>query len=188
VTPAAISPKSPKPASPGPPHNMQALHARPQGTTDKQPREITSRATTARPHHSLASTASSCTPYHSSTPRLCCIGQSAACLQKMASPYNLPAELPSYAAHRMSQSFDPNIPPAPPPKPSSQEVSRQSTPAAGQSLPAPPLDEQRGYTPGTAGQQYHGQASMREAAEMPQDPGDRWLPKLLEDKSYDLPA
>jgi len=109
-------------------------------------------------------------------------------LYKMANLYNPPAELPSYATHRMSQSFDPNIPPAPPPKPSSQEVSRQSTPAAGQSLPAPPLDDQRGYTPATAGQQYHDQTSIRDAAQIPQDPGDRWLPKLLEDKSCVLPA
>lgn len=104
----------------------------------------------------------------------------------MASSYNLPAELPSYVGRRMSQSFDPNTPPAPPPKPSSEEVSRQSTPAAGQSLPAPPLDEQRGYAAATAGQQYHDQVSLRETAAIPQDPGDRWLPKLLEDKSYGL--
>jgi len=104
-------------------------------------------------------------------------------IYNMASSYNSPAELPSYAARRMSQSFDPNIPPAPPPKPSSQEVSRQSTPAAGQSLPAPPLDDLRGYTPVTAGQQYHDQASMHDAVQIPQDPGDNWLPKLLEDKS-----
>jgi hypothetical protein len=106
----------------------------------------------------------------------------------MANSYNPPAELPSYTVHRMSQSFDPNIPPAPPPKPSSQEVSRQSTPAAGLSLPAPPLDGQRAYSPATAGQQYYDQASMRDAAQIPQDPGDRWLPKLLEDKSCVLSA
>jgi hypothetical protein len=104
----------------------------------------------------------------------------------MAAPYTPSMELPSYAAHRMSQSYDPNLPPAPPPKPSSQEVSRQSTPAAGQpAVPPPltPLGDQRRYSPAVDGQQYQDQARMRDAAQIPQDPGDRWLPKLLEDKS-----
>jgi hypothetical protein len=101
-----------------------------------------------------------------------------------ASHNNPPSDFPPYAAHRLSYSFDPNLPPAPPPKPSSQEVSRQGTPAANQSLPPPPLGEQRGYTQVAESQQDEEQARVRDAAERLQDPGDRWLPRLLQDKSY----
>ena len=104
----------------------------------------------------------------------------------MATSYNNPpSELPPYAAHRLSYSFDPNLPPAPPPKPSSQEVSRQGTPAVSQSLPAPPLGEHRGHNQVAEVQQdEEQQVRMRDAAKRIQDPGDRWLPRLLQDKSY----
>jgi hypothetical protein len=101
-----------------------------------------------------------------------------------AAPYNMPSDLPPYAGHRLSYSYDPNMPPAPPPKPNSQEVSRQSTPATSQSLPLPTTGEQRGYIQAPDGRRDQEQAGMHEAAERSQDPGDRWLPKLLQDKSY----
>lgn len=104
----------------------------------------------------------------------------------MASPY-LPSGAGSpYAAHRVSQSFDPNVPPAPPPKPNSQEVSRQSTPVAGQSMLPPTPDGQRLYVSSTEGQQYREGVVSQDRVRIQSipDPGDRWLPKLLEDKSY----
>ncbi len=105
----------------------------------------------------------------------------------MSSPS--PAYAP-YQPNRSSQSFDPNAPPAPPPKPSSQEVSRRSTPAGTQSLiPPPPAQKEEPF--GTLGgvfedPQLPQQARMREAAyaQHSQDPGEQWLPKILEDKSY----
>lgn len=103
----------------------------------------------------------------------------------MASPFVTSGAGPSFAAHRMSQSFDPNIPPAPPPKPSSQEVSRQGTPVAGQPFAPPPPDVQRPYAHTVEGQQYREATPQHDptSAQSIPDPGDRWLPKLLEDKS-----
>ncbi|KAE8443346.1 hypothetical protein EG329_001989 [Mollisiaceae sp. DMI_Dod_QoI] len=104
----------------------------------------------------------------------------------MSSPS--PAYVP-YASHRNSQSFDPNTPPAPPPKPSSQEVSRRSTPAGSQPLPAPPPPQQEEafgtYGSTSSDQQSMQQARLREGVHAPQvqDPGEQWLPKILEDKS-----
>lgn len=96
---------------------------------------------------------------------------------------------PPYQSHRNSQSFDPNLPPAPPPKPSSQEVSRRSTPAGSQPLPLPPppqLQEAFGtYGGSSEDPQPSQQARLREGvyAQQTQDPGEQWLPKILEDKS-----
>ncbi|KUJ20238.1 uncharacterized protein LY89DRAFT_579242 [Mollisia scopiformis] len=108
----------------------------------------------------------------------------------MSSPS--PAYAP-YASHRNSQSFDPNTPPAPPPKPSSQEVSRRSTPAGSQPLlPPPPPQQQEAF--GTYGSTSEDQRPIQQArlheaarAQQLQDPGEQWLPKVLEDKSkHDL--
>ncbi|CZR70146.1 uncharacterized protein PAC_20047 [Phialocephala subalpina] len=94
---------------------------------------------------------------------------------------------PPYSSHRNSQSFDPNTPPAPPPKPSSQEVSRRSTPAGSQPLPPPPPQQEAFGTYGGTpeDQQLVQQARLREVAhaQQVQDPGEQWLPKILEDKS-----
>ncbi|PQE17574.1 Modifier of rudimentary Modr protein [Rutstroemia sp. NJR-2017a BBW] len=91
-----------------------------------------------------------------------------------------PATYPAYPPARNSQSFmnNPNTPPPPPPKPSSRDVSRQGTPAAGQSFPRP------GETshPYAAGQDAP-RSVLREAPPQIQDPGDQWLPKILQDKS-----
>ncbi|KAG4428735.1 hypothetical protein IFR05_015785 [Cadophora sp. M221] len=95
---------------------------------------------------------------------------------------------PPYQPHRNSQSFDPNLPPAPPPKPSSQEVSRRSTPAVNQPLPPPPpsqTQEALGTYGGSSDDpQPSQQARFREGAyaQQTQDPGEQWLPKILEDK------
>lgn len=94
---------------------------------------------------------------------------------------------PSYQSHRNSQSFDPNTPPAPPPKPSSQEVSRRSTPAGTQPLPPPPPPHQQEAI-GSYDGQYDDRQSIQQgqvaaAAQNIQDPGEQWLPKILEDKS-----
>ena len=92
---------------------------------------------------------------------------------------------PLYQPHRISQSFDPNIAPAPPPKPSSQEVSRRSTPAGGQPL-SPPPPEAFGTYRESENIQAGKQARLREVAyaqQIIQDPGEQWLPKILEDKS-----
>ncbi|KAH8784070.1 hypothetical protein BGZ57DRAFT_884626 [Hyaloscypha finlandica] len=97
---------------------------------------------------------------------------------------------PPYQPRRNSQSFDPNTPPAPPPKLSSQEVSRRSTPAGSQSLIPPPPTQQLQDHFGTRGGasddlQHVQQARMNEVAysQHSQDPGDQWLPKILENKS-----
>ncbi len=96
---------------------------------------------------------------------------------------------PPYQSHRNSQSFDPNLPPAPPPKPSSREVSRRSTPAGSQPLPPPPPPQSQEafgtYGGGSNGPQLPQQARLLEGvyAQPTQDPGEQWLPKILEDKS-----
>lgn len=94
-----------------------------------------------------------------------------------------PPDYPPYQPHRNSQSFDPNTPPAPPPKPGSQEVSRRSTPATGGPLPPPPPQENAGNystSPGDTQQAAH----LRDLAyaQHTQDPGENWLPKILENK------
>lgn len=99
-------------------------------------------------------------------------------LLAMAESYGASGDLPSYASHRMSQQFDLNTPPLPPPKPNSQEVSRQGTPAsAGQHLL--PLETPRVF-------EQSPQSSEQAAAQAwsSQDPGPKWLPKILENKSY----
>ncbi|KAB8289551.1 hypothetical protein EYC80_010709 [Monilinia laxa] len=74
----------------------------------------------------------------------------------MSSPS--PYSTSNYTPHRNSQSYsgiDPNAPPPPPPKPNSRDVSRQ-------------------------GRQDD---SSREQPQQIQDPGDQWLPNILNDKS-----
>ncbi|KUI63150.1 hypothetical protein VP1G_10272, partial [Cytospora mali] len=93
-----------------------------------------------------------------------------------------------------------NTPPAPPPKPGSHEVSRMSTPITTQSpRAAPPTDQQQQQqqqqqkfpselpdaAAGTAAATGVGGSQQAQVAR-PQaipDPGDQWLPKILEDKS-----
>jgi hypothetical protein len=106
----------------------------------------------------------------------------------MSSSSPAPAFLP-YQPHRNSQSFDPNAPPAPPPKPSSQEVSRRSTPAGTQPLPPPPPPQE---SFGTYGRGLQDTQSTQQAqfnngvtnVDHVQDPGEQWLPKILEDKRF----
>ena len=83
-----------------------------------------------------------------------------------------------------------HTPPAPPPKPpGTHDVSRMSTPAGGPAPPPPPpLPE--AITAGLiaagtpAGAEYYDlQSQQQETA----DPGDQWLPKFLEDKSFVIP-
>jgi hypothetical protein len=99
-----------------------------------------------------------------------------------------PPAYPTYQPHQNSQSFDPNTPPAPPPKPSSQEVSRRSTPA-GSPLPPPPQPSREGFGTyddgGADTPQSSEQGRLREIAyaQQVEDPGEQWLPKILEDKS-----
>jgi hypothetical protein len=99
---------------------------------------------------------------------------------RMSSPS--PAYTP-YQPHRNSQSFDPNTPPAPPPKPNSQEVSRRSTPAGAQPLPPPPPSEAAGSYGAKSEDPPSQQARMSHAQHI-EDPGEQWLPKILEDKPY----
>lgn len=98
--------------------------------------------------------------------------------------YPPPNDLPSYADHRASGSFDPNVPPRPPPKPRSEDVSRQSTPVLSQfphqpsplgAKPSPPTPERSLYAE---------QVGPQGAPQAIPDPGPNWLPKILEDKSY----
>jgi len=99
---------------------------------------------------------------------------------------------PPYQPHRNSQSFDPNAPPAPPPKPGSQEVSRRGTPAGTQPLPPPPppLPPQQDNF-GTYGHGLEDRQSTQQGrlstevtkVDQIQDPGDQWLPKILENKT-----
>jgi hypothetical protein len=93
---------------------------------------------------------------------------------------------PPYQPHRNSQSFDPNAPPAPPPKPGSRESSRGHTPAGSQPLPPPPPPQQQAFgTYRSEDSQSTQQGRLRDAAyaQHIQDPGEKWLPKILEDKS-----
>lgn len=107
----------------------------------------------------------------------------------MSSPPPPPAYPSTYQPHRNSLSFDPNTPPAPPPKPSTQEVSRRGTPAGSQPLPAPPLPSQEASGTYGANSELHQsprQDQLRDVAhaQQIQDPGERWLPKILEDKRF----
>ncbi|TVY48287.1 hypothetical protein LOCC1_G001444, partial [Lachnellula occidentalis] len=106
-------------------------------------------------------------------------------LNTMSSPSTA---YPPYQPNRNSQVFDPNAPPAPPPKPSSQEISRRSTPAGGQPLPPPPPQPEGFGTYGASDdprslQQARFSSSEVLYADQIRDPGERWLPKILEDKT-----
>ncbi|OAQ91519.1 Modifier of rudimentary, Modr [Purpureocillium lilacinum] len=101
-------------------------------------------------------------------------------------------------------------PPAPPPKPGSHETSRMGTPSSGPPLPPPPpssqqqqqQQQQQGQQGQMAGGGQQGYAAAAGGADdgllgdvpFPQsdvgpDPGDGWLPSMLQDKStQDLAA
>ncbi|UNI15226.1 hypothetical protein JDV02_001781 [Purpureocillium takamizusanense] len=111
-----------------------------------------------------------------------------------------------------------SFPPAPPPKPGSHETSRMGTPSSGPPLPPPPPllssqqqpqhqqqqgQQQQGYSAATAGAGAGAGAGVGGGADdggllgdvpFPQsdvgpDPGDGWLPSMLQDKStQDLAA
>lgn len=92
---------------------------------------------------------------------------------------------PSYQSHPNSLESDPNLPPAPPPKPGSQEVSRHNTPAGSQPLPPPPQTKEA-FTSGggtSDASLQHPRARDGVYSHQMGDPGDNWLPKVLEDKS-----
>lgn len=93
-------------------------------------------------------------------------------------------DIPSYADHRASGSFDPNVPPKPPPKPRSEDVSRQSTPVLSQfsQQPSPLGGKPSPQTPERS--LYAEQVGPQGAPQAIPDPGPNWLPKILEDKSY----
>jgi hypothetical protein len=79
-----------------------------------------------------------------------------------------------------------HTPPAPPPKPpGTHDVSRMSTPASGQAPRPPPLPEAIAagllHVDPHSGMEYNAAQSQEVA-----DPGDQWLPKFLQDKSYAL--
>ncbi|KAI1175418.1 hypothetical protein F4777DRAFT_334478 [Nemania sp. FL0916] len=94
-------------------------------------------------------------------------------------------------------------PPVPPPKPSSHDVSRLGTPAGSSPRPPPPVPDSdySGYIGGleSAGTSngrmmttdasglipapQHQEPELKPKPEPAPDPGDAWLPKLLEDKS-----
>lgn len=96
-------------------------------------------------------------------------------------------DIPSYADHRASGSFDPNVPPKPPPKPRSEDVSRQSTPVLSQfsQQPSPLGSRPSPQTPERS--LYAEQVGPQGAPQAIPDPGPNWLPKILEDKSYVSP-
>jgi len=101
-----------------------------------------------------------------------------------ASSYGTPGQSsPSSAAHRISH--DPSLPPAPPPKPNSQDVSRQGTPATAQYFPPPSSESQGQYSRGFEPSKLPEAISSFDPIQLQriQDPGNRWLPKILEDKS-----
>ncbi|KAF3004705.1 hypothetical protein E8E14_006896 [Neopestalotiopsis sp. 37M] len=95
-------------------------------------------------------------------------------------------------------------PPLPPPKPSSHEASRLGTPSISQSPRPSPLTDSGFGTPTGKGKgidtdasglipapQRHDSQRRRHEQQAPQeipDPGESWLPKFLEDKSYVLYA
>ncbi|KAG9246309.1 hypothetical protein BJ878DRAFT_497578 [Calycina marina] len=90
-----------------------------------------------------------------------------------------------------SQSYAPNTPPLPPPKPRNEEssanISRRSTPAgAGPPLPPPPPEGSSSYNnedPRARQARFQSAAYAQAQVQQIQDPGDQWLPKILEDKS-----
>jgi len=98
-----------------------------------------------------------------------------------------PSPSSSYLPYQTPSAFGANAPPAPPPKPSSQEVSRRSTPADGQPWSPPQLTPPASEAFGTygTGSDSRQQGRVREVAhaQLAPDPGPQWLPKILEDKS-----
>ena len=95
-----------------------------------------------------------------------------------------PAQYPPYQSSSNA--------PAPPPKPSSQEVTRQSTPAGNQNqfapqIPPPPPQSRENfgtYGPSADHQSFQqGQLQGNIVPSDVEDPGHSWLPKILEDKS-----
>jgi hypothetical protein len=77
-------------------------------------------------------------------------------------------------------------PPIPPPKPGSHDTSRMSTPQTSQSPRPPPPPPQDGQS--SAVDAYGLPPAARQPVIAPAqeiaDPGDQWLPRFLEDKSY----
>ena len=69
-------------------------------------------------------------------------------------------------------STPPELPPELPPKPGSHDASRISTPPSGAGGPGPESSDRR-----------PAQAQAQQAPLPIPDPGDHWLPQMLEDKS-----
>jgi hypothetical protein len=84
-----------------------------------------------------------------------------------------------------------DVAPVPPPKPIEQESSRQGTPASLQGLsaqypPPPPPPPHASDRPADARVHHmgtEGPAAAGTTRASVEDPGDRWLPKLLQDKT-----
>lgn len=79
---------------------------------------------------------------------------------------------PTPTQHRTMSSFTPDLqgptPPILPPKPGSHDTSRIATPHSAGLPPPPPLTDA---------------PAVESPASVP-DPGDQWLPKMLQDKSF----
>jgi len=75
-----------------------------------------------------------------------------------------------------------HTPPAPPPKP----ASRMSTPSGAHSPRPAPLPETRSVGEFDAALSARGQplAARHQQAQTAVDPGEQWLPRFLQDKSY----
>lgn len=77
-------------------------------------------------------------------------------------------------------------PPVPPPKPGSHETSRMGTPSTSQSPRPPPIPDYsrpQNLPEAVAAGGARPQAGQQQQQVEP-DPGDQWLPRFLEDKSW----
>ncbi|KAL8419418.1 hypothetical protein RB594_002587 [Gaeumannomyces avenae] len=80
-----------------------------------------------------------------------------------------------------------SAPPVLPPKPGSHEASRMGTPAASSQSPRPPpFPDQQGGGGGLPEAASGAQQQQQQPEQIPEDPGDQWLPKMLEDRKQDL--
>lgn len=108
----------------------------------------------------------------------------------MDPPPPLPANYPPYQGNIARNSFyDSNAPPAPPPKPNSQEASRRGTPAGGTPFPPSGPPGADNYNTERTGTQDFSNVQRANTPAAPQreviqDPGENWLPEALKDVSF----
>ena len=170
------------------------------------PRKLPQAPPRRRPTPTLNFTSSSSIPpLPLTTPNVAGLQRHRIVLRRLPTQPGAMASFSPEAHHRLSAAgavVAQATPPAPPPKPGSHETSRMGTPSSGPPLPPPPpssqqqQQQQQGQQGQMAGGGQQGYAAAAGGADdglladvpFPQsdvgpDPGDGWLPSMLQDKS-----